>query len=120
MRFRPKPEDVSALCEVLVNHLDFGARSRPTFQYLFKIAIEDLNQAEPRHIGEREIADEIYKNPQAVDAARTLISRLKKALEMFFDEHPIGRKQQFRVDIERSSYALRFSRNVPPPWRRST
>lgn len=109
-----KADSLPVMLDLLVEHVARGERERPTLEYLFKVASEDLGKKEPRHIGEADLALHVWGSVAKADAARSLISRLRKDLVEFFSKHSVGRKQKIKVTIGSREYALRFDLNNPP------
>jgi hypothetical protein len=110
-----KHQDLPAICELLVEKVATGPKEQPTLQFLFKKAIESLeDNKEPENIGDYDLAMEVWGDAGKTGAVRVLIGRLRKGLDDFYSEND-GRKESIRVRIGPPGYALLFERNRVPP-----
>ena len=109
----PKAEEQRALCEMIVQYVATGPRERPVMEFVISRSIQENGTL--KHISEQEIIDDCRGGPETEGAVRSLFTRLRKEVAEFFALHPIGRKQKYKVEFPRGTYAPRFEPNSPPP-----
>ena len=109
-----KPEDLPAICQLLIENVGTGPKEQPVLQYLFKKAIESLEaNKKQENIGDYDLALEIWKDAGSTGSVRTLIGRLRKGLDEFYGAGE-GRKENVRIRVGPPGYALIFERNQVP------
>jgi hypothetical protein len=111
-------EQLESLRDVLIDHLTTtdATRERNVIRYIFREAIQALsNTSHPRRVSANDIKENVPGKGQPDNPEKKMISVFSAKMREFFDDHPIGRMQPYRVFFERGNYFPFTKVNEPPP-----